>query len=89
MSKKKPTKTAIRKASRARQATYRKRIRQGELKRFQFSVPLEIGIKADYLTEALGCTKVELFTRLLLEEWERQGQPIPQEAEAKKTKRTR
>ncbi len=60
-----------------RQKAYREKISRGEIKRFQFSLPLETGIKADYLCESLQCNKTELFARLILEEWKRQGEPVP------------
>ncbi len=60
-----------------RQRVYREKISRGEIKRFQFSLPLETGIKADYLCESLQCNKTELFARLILEEWRRQGEPVP------------
>jgi hypothetical protein len=59
-----------------RQRLYREKIKCGELKRFQFALPLEIGIKVDYLCDALQCNRTELFSRLILEEWERQGEPL-------------
>lgn len=77
MAKKETSKKAFRKAGRERQAAYRDKIRRGELKRIQMVLSLDVGIKIDYLTESLGCNKVDLFTRLILEEWDRQGQPIP------------
>ena len=58
-----------------RQKAYRDRIRRGELKRFQVTLPLEVGIKADYLCAALQCNKTELLSRLIMEEWRRQGEP--------------
>ncbi len=63
-------------SSAERQIAYRNKISRGELKRFQFSLPLDVGIKADYLCEALQCNKTELFARLLMEEWQRQGEPV-------------
>jgi hypothetical protein len=60
-----------------RQRAYRDKISRGELKRFQFALPLETGIKVDYLCDALQCNRTELFSRLILEEWERQGEPVP------------
>ncbi len=60
-----------------RQKAYREKISRGEIKRFQFSLPLETGIKADYLCDALQCNKTELFARLILEEWKRHGEPVP------------
>ena len=60
-----------------RQRLYREKIRRGELKRFQFALPLETGIKVDYLCVALQGNKTELFARLILEEWKRQGEPVP------------
>ena len=59
-----------------RQTTYRNKISRGELKRFQFALPLETGIKVDYLCESLQCNKTELFARLVMEEWVRQGEPL-------------
>ena len=59
-----------------RQRLYREKIRRGELKRFQFALPLETGIKVDYLCDALQCNRTELFARLILEEWKRQGEPL-------------
>jgi hypothetical protein len=60
----------------ARQKAYREKIRRGEIKRFQFTLPLEAGIRVRYLCEALGCNKTELFNRLIMEEWKRQGEPV-------------
>ena len=59
-----------------RQRLYREKIQRGELKRFQFALPLETGIKVDYLCDALQCNRTELFARLILEEWKRQGEPL-------------
>ena len=59
-----------------RQRAYREKIKRGEIKRFQFALPLEIAIKADYLCEALQCNRTELFARLILAEWKRQGEPV-------------
>jgi len=59
-----------------RQIVYRNKISCGELKRFQFALPLETGIKVDYLCESLQCNKTELFARLIMEEWKRQGEPL-------------
>ena len=59
-----------------RQIAYRNKISRGELRRFQFQLPLETGIKVDYLCEALQCNRTELFARLITEEWKRQGEPV-------------
>ena len=59
-----------------RQIAYRNRISRGELKRFQFALPLETGSKVEYLCESLHCNKTELFSRLITEEWHRQGEPV-------------
>jgi hypothetical protein len=59
-----------------RQRAYREKIKRGELKRFQFALPLETGIKVDYLCDALQCNRTELFSRLILAEWKRQGKPV-------------
>jgi len=60
-----------------RQAHYRKRISTGESKRLQFILPLETAIKLDYLAQSLRCNKTELLGRIIMEEWVRQGEPIP------------
>jgi hypothetical protein len=54
----------------------RDKIRRGELKEFSFVLPLEIGIKADYLCRHLQCSYEELFDKLIMEEWTRQGEPV-------------
>jgi len=59
-----------------RQIVYRNKISRGELKRFQFSLPLDVGVKVDYLCESLQCNKTKLFARLIMEEWKRQGEPL-------------
>lgn len=61
-----------------RQKRYRAKIRTGERKRVQLVLDQEIGSKLEYLIEALQCNKVELFSRLIEEEWELQGKPIPE-----------
>ena len=61
-----------------RQAHYRKKITIGESKRLQFILPLETAIKLDYLVQALQCNKTELLGRIIMEEWARQGEPIPE-----------
>ena len=60
-----------------RQRAYQEKIRRGELKRFQFALPLGTGIKVDYLCDALQCNRTDLFSRLILEEWKQQGEPVP------------
>jgi hypothetical protein len=59
-----------------RQRAYREKISRGELKRFQFALPLETGIKVEYLCEALHCNRTELFSRMILAEWKQQGEPV-------------
>ncbi len=61
-----------------RQKKYREQQKVGKLKRFQIVMPLETAKKVDYLTDALQCNKTDLFARLVMDEWERQGQPLPQ-----------
>jgi hypothetical protein len=61
------------------QARYWRKIRSGENKRIQVVLPGEVAIKLDYLAAALQCNKTELLGRLILEEWDRQGQPIPKQ----------
>ena len=57
-------------------STYCEKIKRGELKRFQFTLPLETGIKVNYLCVVLQCNRTELFSRLILSEWKRQGKPV-------------
>ncbi len=61
-----------------RQKKYREQQKVGQLKRFQIVMPLETAKKVDYLADALQCNKTDLFARLVMDEWERQGQPLPQ-----------
>jgi hypothetical protein len=58
-----------------RQIAYRNKISRGELRRFQFALPLATGIKVEYLCDSLQLNKTELFARLITEEWTRQGEP--------------
>ena len=51
-----------------RQARYRAKQRRGELRPVKVVLPLEVAIRADYLTDALGVTRTELIARLLTEE---------------------
>lgn len=60
-----------------RQKKYRQKISTGKTKRLQIVLPLEVGIKVDCLCDSLQCNKTELIGRLLMEEWERQGRPVP------------
>jgi hypothetical protein len=62
-----------------RQARYRQNIRIGKTRRLQLVLPQEVGLQVDYLCQALQCNKTELMSRLITEEWTRQGQPIPGE----------
>ena len=59
-----------------RQTKYRHQIQTGERKRFQFTLPLEVGIMVKYLCAALQCNQTELFAKLIMEEWARQGSPM-------------
>lgn len=59
-----------------RQKRYRSRINRGELDAVRVVLPGEIGAKLDYLMAATGEGKAELLSRIILEEWDRQGQPV-------------
>ena len=59
-----------------RQRRYRSRINRGELEAIRVVLPGEVGAKFSYLTTATGEGKAELLSRLILEEWNRQGQPV-------------
>ncbi len=58
------------------QLSYQERPRIGELRRVSLVLPLEVYCKLKYITEAED--KTELLTRLIMEEWHRQGEPIPE-----------
>ncbi len=60
------------------QLSYQERLRIGELRRVPLVLPIEVYTKIRYLTETAGCSREELFSRLLIEEWHRQGEPIPE-----------
>jgi hypothetical protein len=59
-----------------RQKRFRQNARHGK-QRMEFTIPAEVAIKARYLVAHFGCTQNELLARLLMEEWERQGRPLP------------
>ena len=59
-----------------RQKRYRSRIRRGELEKIHVVLPGEVGAKLSYVMAATGEGKTELLSRLILEEWNRQGQPV-------------
>ncbi len=60
-----------------RQRRYKDRQRRGELRPVAVVLPLEIENKVRYLTATTGETKTALIGRLIVEEWHRQGCPIP------------
>ncbi len=60
-----------------RQRRYKARQRRGELRPVAVVLPQEIEAKVRYLIETTGETKTALVARLILEEWLRQGCPIP------------
>ena len=60
-----------------RQARYRDRQRRGELRRVTVVLPLETEAKLRYLIAHTGETQTALLGRLVMEEWHRQGCPIP------------
>lgn len=60
-----------------RQRRYKVRQRRGEIRPVAVVLPLEIENKVRYLIETTGETKTALIGRLIMEEWHRQGCPIP------------
>jgi len=62
-----------------RQAKYRARQRHGELRAVRVILSHEDEMKLRYLVQHTGGTRTELIRRLILEEWDRQGRPVPGE----------
>jgi hypothetical protein len=60
-----------------RQARYRDRQRRGELRRVTVVLPLEIEAKLRHLVAHTGEKQTALLGRVVMEEWHRQGCPIP------------
>lgn len=56
-----------------RQRKYRKRIKTGEIKRFQVMLSSEDSSKFETLCKALQCNKTELIKRLIDDEWGRRA----------------
>lgn len=56
-----------------RQKRYRRRMGAEGVKRYQVMVPNSVADQVRAMTDALGCTKSELFTRLIEEEFVRLG----------------
>jgi hypothetical protein len=54
-----------------RQKRYRERMGAESVKRYQIMVPQSVAEQVRELTDALNCTKGELFTRLVDDEWNR------------------
>jgi len=60
------------------QLSYQERLRIGELRRVSLVLPIEVYCKLKYITQTEGSDRTELLTRLIIEEWHRQGEPIPE-----------
>lgn len=60
-----------------RQRRYRAKIKAGELRTIEAVLPLEEAIKLDYLAKHWQCTRTEALSRILMDTWNREGQPIP------------
>lgn len=54
-----------------RQQRYRERMEAEGVKRYQLMVPNEVATQVKNITQQLNCTKTELFTRLIQEEYRR------------------
>ncbi len=54
-----------------RQKRYRERMDAEGVKRYQINLPESVAEKVREMTYALNCTKGELFTRLIEEEYQR------------------
>lgn len=59
-----------------RQRRYRAKRRRGETRRIDVTLPLEHAIKLDYLADHWQCTKTAAVKRMLLDAWQREGEPI-------------
>jgi hypothetical protein len=59
-----------------RQARYRDKIKHGEIKRIEAKLPLEDARKLDHLIAHWKCSKTETIRRLILETWDREGNPV-------------
>ena len=54
-----------------RQQRYRDRMEAEGVKRYQLMVPNDVANQVKIITQQLKCTKTELFTRLIQEEYRR------------------
>ncbi len=59
-----------------RQRRHRAKVRATS-SRVDLKLPFQIAIKLDYLAQHWQCTKTEALGRMLLDTWEREGNPIP------------
>ncbi len=59
-----------------RQRRYRAKAR-GTSSRVDLKLPFEIAIKLNYIAQHWQCTKTEALGRMLIDTWEREGNPIP------------
>lgn len=59
-----------------RQRKHRRKVR-GSVVRINLEIPVEVAAKLGYLAHHWGCTRREAFSRLLMETWQREGNPIP------------
>lgn len=63
-------------SNKERQARYREKVTYGELVRLDMKLPLEVARKLHYLATHWQCSKVEAMSRLLMDTWEREGNPV-------------
>lgn len=60
-----------------RQQKFRRTARAANRARLELLIPHESLIKLRYLAEHWQCTKTQALTRILVDAWEREGEPIP------------
>ncbi len=58
-----------------RQQRYQRKVRHGKLARIQVTVDLDTSIHLKWLCQKLNSSRTALISRLINEEWDRQGQP--------------
>ncbi len=59
-----------------RVAKYRQRIKRGELKKIEATIPFDDAVLLGYLADEWQCTKAAALSRVLREAWSAAGNPI-------------
>ncbi len=63
-------------AANERQRRYRKRAKESGLVRIELRIPYDEALMLDSLAELWGCSKKEVFRRVLKQGWEKAGRPV-------------